>query len=235
MSDESPKSPRRIIAIGDIHGCALALEALVGAIDPDQHDIIVPLGDYIDRGPDSKGVIEQMIALAKRTQLVPLIGNHEVMMLSSLDSVRSGRFSSATHMWLSCGGQETMESYGGHPDDVPDEHIQFLKDCRRYYETDSHMFVHANYDSKNPLDQQNERTLLWTHLTISLPKPHVSGKTVVVGHTPQPSGEILDLGHVIGIDTFCVGSGWLTAIDVLTMDVWQADKDGCLREPNDSK
>ena len=49
-------------------------------------------------------------------------------------------------MWLSCGGQETMESYGGHPDDVPDEHIQFLKDCRRYYETDSHMFVHANYD-----------------------------------------------------------------------------------------
>jgi len=123
-----------------------------------------------------------------------------------------------------------MESYGGHPDDVPEEHIQFIKSCRRYHETDDHIFVHGNYEPKKPLAQQSERTLLWTHLTISLPKPHASGKTAIVGHTPQLSGEILDHGHVIGIDTFCVGSGWLTALDVLTMTVWQADKDGHLRD-----
>lgn len=230
MSDESCKSPRRIIAIGDIHGCALALEALIAVIEPDHGDVIVSLGDHIDRGPDSKGVIDLMIGLAEQTQLVPLIGNHEVMMLSSLDSVSRGRYSSETRMWLSCGGQETMESYGGHPDDVPDEHMQFFNNCQLYFETEHHLFVHANYDPKRPLEQQDQHTLLWTHLTNSLPKPHASGKTVIVGHTPQPSGEILNLGHVIGIDTFCVGSGWLTALDVLAMDVWQADKGGRIRE-----
>lgn len=232
MSDESRKSPRRIIAIGDIHGCATALKTLLDAIQPDQCDLIVSLGDYIDRGPDSKGVIEQLIALSNKTQLVPLIGNHEVMMLDSLDAARSERYASETHMWLSCGGQETMESYGGHPDDVPAEHIGFIEDCQLYFETENHIFVHANYEHNKPLKQQPQRMLLWTHLTMSLPKPHVSGKTVVVGHTPQQSGEILDLGHVIGIDTFCIGNGWLTALDVLAMDVWQADKDGRLREAN---
>lgn len=228
--DESNKPPRRIIAIGDIHGCAQALEALIDVIEPDQRDLIVPLGDYIDRGLDSKGVIDQVIALSDRTRVVPLIGNHEVMMLDSLDAVKRGRFSRNTDLWLSCGGQETMESYGGHPDDVPDEHLHFLKDCRRYFETEHHIFVHANYEPDQPLDQQGEHTLLWTHLTISVPPPHLSGKTVIVGHTPQLSGEILDLGHIKGIDTFCVGGGWLTALDVLTMDVWQADRDGNVRD-----
>lgn len=230
MTDDFQNAPRRIIAIGDIHGCARALEAIIGAIDPSESDLIVPLGDYVDRGLDSKGVLDQLLVLSKRTRLVPLMGNHEVMMLGVLS--RPGQYSSETDLWLSCGGQETIESYGGHPDDVPTEHVRFMKECRRYFETDDHIFVHANYDPKNPLAHQSEHTLLWTHLSLSIPGPHVSGKTVIVGHTPQLSGEILDRGHLLGIDTFCVGDGWLTALDVLTMDVWQADKEGRLRSPS---
>lgn len=229
MPTESNVPPRRVIAIGDIHGCSLALAALVDEIAPTEDDVIVTLGDYVDRGPDSRGVIDQLLSLGGRTQLVPLIGNHEVMMLNALNAAASGQLTSETHMWLGCGGQETMESYGGHPNDIPRSHLEFIKNCRRYFETDDHIFVHANYDHKKPLNRQSDHVLLWTHLTTSFPKRHVSGKSAVVGHTPQASGEILDHGHIIGIDTLCVGSGWLTALDVLSMNVWQADKQGNLR------
>jgi serine/threonine protein phosphatase 1 len=99
----------------------------------------------------------------------------------------------------------------------------------RYYETDSHLFVHANYDASLSLDQQPDDLLLWEHVVHTLPPRHRSGKTAVVGHTPQGSGEILDLGHLICIDTYCVGGGWLTALDVEAGQVWQANRAGELR------
>ena len=75
----------RTIAIGDIHGCLAAFDALLAAIEPTQQDILVPVGDYIDRGPDSKGVIDRLIELKEKTVLFPLMGNHEEMMLGVLD------------------------------------------------------------------------------------------------------------------------------------------------------
>ncbi|MFM7929512.1 MAG: metallophosphoesterase family protein [Pirellula sp.] len=78
----------RTIAIGDIHGCLRAFDALLAAIDLQKTDILVPVGDYIDRGPDSKGVIDRLIELREQTQLFPLMGNHEEMMLSVLDRRR---------------------------------------------------------------------------------------------------------------------------------------------------
>ena len=75
----------RTIAIGDIHGCSAALAALLRAIDPTALDTLVFLGDYIDRGPDSRGVLEQVIALAERCAVVPLLGNHEEMLLAALE------------------------------------------------------------------------------------------------------------------------------------------------------
>jgi serine/threonine protein phosphatase 1 len=81
-------SMTRTIAIGDIHGCLGALDALLAAIGPTQEDIVVTVGDYIDRGPDSKGVIERLMELQSQTQLFPLMGNHEEMMLSVLDRRR---------------------------------------------------------------------------------------------------------------------------------------------------
>jgi len=96
----------RTIAIGDIHGCSVALAALLESIDPQPDDTIVPLGDYVDRGIDSKGVIDQLIALGDRCRLVPLLGNHEEMMLGA----REGR--SDFQFWMNCGGITCLESYG---------------------------------------------------------------------------------------------------------------------------
>ena len=214
--------PDRIIAIGDIHGCSLALEAVLKLVEPRPSDLFITLGDYVDRGPDSKGVIDQLLALSAEHQLVPLLGNHEVMMLQSLASRGEMRF------WLHCGGHETLDSYGG-ATEIPFSHLEFLEGCRRYHETAEHFFVHANYVPHLPLEKQPDMALFWEHISLA-PKAHMSGKSAVVGHTPQLSGEILDLGHVRCIDTFCFGSGYLTALEVQTGQIWQADKMGRSRE-----
>ena len=212
----------RLIAVGDIHGCSKALSALIEAIQPTPLDTLVFLGDYIDRGPDSRGVIEQVIALGEHCTVVPLLGNHEEMMLAVLEGKSDAGF------WSRNFGKETLDSYGGDLKNIPPEHVQFLKGCRNYYETVSHMFVHAYYEPHLRLHQQCWAGLRWASLPPN-PKPHCSGKVVIVGHTAQTSGEILDLGFVKCIDTFCHGGGWLTALDVRSGRVWQADEKGLLR------
>lgn len=218
--------PVRTIAIGDVHGCDSALQGLVRAIAPQPDDRLIALGDYIDRGPDSRRVIETLIALSKQCRLIPLMGNHEIMMLTALEEP------SQIDFWLQYGGAQTLASYGVDPsqlDELPAAHLEFLSHCLNYYETDGHIFVHANYAAHLPLDRQPEYALFWEHLTSRLPERHVSGKVAIVGHTPQSDGELLDLGHVKCIDTFCFGGGWLTALDVDTGRVWQVDRDGHLR------
>src|SRR5687768_12897056 len=117
----------RTIAIGDIHGCAEALRAVVAAIDPQPTDTLVSLGDYIDRGPDSRGVIEQMLALEKRCRVVPLLGNHELMLLDALQNPYS------VGPWRDCGGDATLASYGN-LQKIPGSHVEFVRRCKRYYE-----------------------------------------------------------------------------------------------------
>jgi serine/threonine protein phosphatase 1 len=215
----------RTIAIGDIHGCSAALDALLEVIRPRPDDTIVTLGDYINRGPDSKGVIESLIQLKTRCRLVPLLGNHEEMLFEALaDRLPLVDF-------LGVGGDDTLDSYGPGRDLslIPVEHYQFLESCLDYYETDTHIFVHANYYQDTPMDEQPVGMLRWESIRDTTPGPHETGKTVIVGHTSQKGGEILDLGHVKCIDTFCHGGGWLTALDVHTEKVWQADREGKLR------
>jgi serine/threonine protein phosphatase 1 len=211
--------PNRTIAIGDIHGCSLALKKLLELVAPEQDDRIVTLGDYIDRGPDSRDVIEQLIALSTRCELRPLLGNHELMMLASRND--------ASHigLWEQCGGRETLDSYGGAISDVPSSHWDFVSNCRPHFETSSHIFIHANYVSHLPVEELSEADLFWRHLQGAAATPHESGKQVILGHTPQ-SGKILDLGHVVCIDTLCFGEGCLTAYDVHSGECWQADKLG---------
>jgi Calcineurin-like phosphoesterase len=223
----------RTIAIGDIHGCSAALASLIQAIDPTPLDTLVFLGDFIDRGPDSRGVVEQVIALGERSVLVPLLGNHEEMLLAALEGQSELRF------WLKFGGMEALASYGYggrselRPGDlralIPAEHLQFLKKCRDHFETVRHIFVHAYYEPDRPLHEQSWGGLRWASLP-PIPKPHCSGKVVIVGHTPQRSGEILDLGYLKCIDTFCHGGGWLTALEVGTRKVWQTNLAGEMRQ-----
>ena len=104
----------RIIAISDIHGCLAALQAVLAALDPRPEDTIVTLGDYVDRGPDARGVLELLIALGKQTRLVPLLGNHDETMLD----ICRGRTDLLAD-WLLFGGDATLASYGSpRPGDV---------------------------------------------------------------------------------------------------------------------
>ena len=205
----------RLFAVGDIHGCSTALAALVEAIRPGPQDTLVFLGDYIDRGIDSKGVMDQVIALGRRCRLIPLRGNHEQMLLDA----RTDRW--ALEFWLACGGVTTLDSYGfgAGLDDIPSEHWRFLENCRQDYETETHVFTHMKANFRLPADPEDGRPL-W---------PRVSGKVGIVGHVAQRGGDVLDEGFLVNIDTFCHGGGWLTALEVHTGEVWQADERGRLR------
>jgi serine/threonine protein phosphatase 1 len=214
----------KTIAIGDIHGCSAALAALVDAIGVEPDDMIVPLGDYVDRGSDSKGVLDQLIELGKRCRLVPILGNHEEMLFRARDNRAD------LHFWLSCGGEATLDSYGKtrQLDLVPPEHLDFLESCLPYFETETHVFLHANYKPTVPIAELDEYTIRWLSLRDYVPpERHASGKTVIVGHTPQ--SEILDLGFLVDLDTGCCYGNWLTALDVTSGQVWQANERGELR------
>lgn len=208
----------RTIVIGDIHGCATALRTLLKAIDPQADDTIVTLGDYVDRGPQSSGVVQTLVELSSKSNLVPLLGNHELMMLQAPESPGEMEF------WLSCGGEATLRSYRGSLDNVPAEHWEFFEQCRRHFENDSHFFVHANYVHNVSLDKQPDHVLLWEHIGPNVPPPHQNGKIAVVGHTPQVDGSVRDLGHLILLDTYCFGGMWLTALDLTNGVVYQANE-----------
>jgi serine/threonine protein phosphatase 1 len=210
----------RLIAIGDIHGCSQALEALLQEIGPTADDTFVPLGDYVDRGPDSKGVIDCLLQLEQNSHVVPILGNHEEMMLMVL----GGQMGPAD--WLRYGGVATLDSYGfdGDPAAIPESHRDFLRRCVDYHEAERHFFVHANYRHDVPLAEMDAEILRWQSLLASVPPRHFSGKIAVLGHTPDKHGEIMDLGYLKCIDTYCYGGQWLTALDVLSGRVWQANQ-----------
>jgi serine/threonine protein phosphatase 1 len=225
MKYSSGSSLGRVIAIGDIHGCSTALATLIEAIGPTSEDRVIPLGDVIDYGPDSRGVIRRLRALHDRTQLTLLTGNHEELLFSVLD--RQWDLES----WTQHGGDQTLASYGiGHPRDLPREDVEFLRTARPHAETDTHALVHANYYPNLPLSETPAAACFWEFLDPAQCWPHYSRKTFVVGHTPQTTGGILDLGFVICIDTDCSRGNWLTALDLGTCDYWQANERAELRE-----
>ena len=214
----------RRFVIGDIHGCAKALRTLIETIDPSADDELVFVGDYIDRGPDSRNVVDQVLSLSSVCKTVTLRGNHEVM----LQGVTLGGLDDA--VWLANGGNTTVSSYGGKLSKIPDDHLHFYQNLRPYYETEDSIFVHANYDPALEMSQQDEMMIYWKHLIHPLPAAHVSDKRVFVGHTPQAGGHVLDAGHLVGIDTYCFGNGYLTAYEVSTSEMIQVDKHGHLRK-----
>jgi serine/threonine protein phosphatase 1 len=214
-SNDEPKT----YVIGDIHGCALALFALVSELPLRKHDTVITLGDYVDRGPRSADVFKWLFKLRERCKLVPLMGNHDLVMLQSWQNPANVDY------WLSIGGADTLRSYGKNAtiDSVPQEHMMFLRDCLLHHEIETHFFVHANYAAELPLAEQSEADLLWTSLQQRVPEPHCSGKVAVVGHTTQPKGAILDLPHLKCLDTGCCYGGWLTCMELTTGRIWQVN------------
>ena len=135
-------------------------------------------------------------------------------------------------LWIH-GGNWTLASYGdrfaeGKLDLIPDEHWRFLEEfCIDWYEIDSHFFVHANVDPDLPLEEQPLYLLHWEPLFET--RPHFSGKVMVCGHTKQRSGLPRNLGHAVCLDTWVYGDGWLTCLDVMTGQFWQANRHGEFR------
>lgn len=216
----------RILAIGDIHGCSIALDRLLSVVKIQPEDRIITLGDYVAHGLDSKGVIDRLITLYQTGQLVALRGNHEQIMLNS-------RQDGKILAWLQMGGKATLSSYSSSEKinllDIPDSHWDFLANkCVNWYETDKHLFVHADVDPNLPLAEQQEFILFWG--LNDCPSPHFSGKTIVYGHQSLESGLPLNLGYAICIDTWAYQTGWLTCLDVNSGKVWQANQIGEVRE-----
>ena len=202
-SRQSASEMRRVIAIGDIHGFSAALDAVLGKIAPTGDDLIVTLGDYIDRGPDSRGVIDRLLAIREHTELVSILGNHDEMLLAILDGHHY-----MLGDWLAFGGLATLDSYEtADLADIPDEHVTFLRECVPVFEMSKHFFVHASYLPRKPLTKQPAEVLRWESLRERLPKPHRSGKTCVCGHTSQRTGDILNEGHLVCIDTWVPWEG----------------------------
>ena len=220
---------RRIIAIGDIHGCFYTLYRLLEKLEILESDQLVFLGDYIDRGKYSKEVIDFFMKLRKCYDCHFLMGNHELMLLEYLSSEDPS-------LWLQNGGDRTLDSYESTDGkDIPDDHIAFFGSCNYYLETENYLFVHGGLDPelsvKENLQQVERKAFCWIrnhmrarHLEAGdYPKWE---KTVVCGHTPTTEPVVLD--KLISIDTGCVyhndpSLGKLSAIVLPDRTIFQAE------------
>lgn len=191
-----------LIAIGDIHGCARTLEALLERLAPTAGDDLVFVGDYVDRGPDSKGVLDRLIALSETHRCTFLRGNHEALML---EYVEEGVYD----LWGANGGIATLSSYVGTARQVqiPPAHLAFIRDTVLYHNTPDFFFVHAGLRAGMTIQENlrcgGEDVFLWerSHLGVS-DQQLAWEKTVVCGHTPR--AEPINRPRLIGIDTGCV-------------------------------
>lgn len=211
----------RIYAIGDIHGCASRLETLLDRLDIDaRNDRLVFVGDYIDRGPDSKDVVDIILDLMERIdQVVCLLGNHEQMFLDYYLHERE------PEMFLANGGYHTLTSYGFQRSRqdrsfrMPDRHLRFYESLPAFYETDDHIFVHAGLRPGIPLREQTLYDLIWMRYEF-IRSSFDFGKRVVFGHTPFSVPLVAP--NKIGIDTGAVYGGSLTCLELPNMIFHQA-------------
>ena len=214
----------RLFAIGDIHGCADELVRLLDAVPGRADDTIVFVGDYIDRGHDSRGVIDYLLRWRTRTpaRTVFLKGNHEDMALDYLG--REGQWGEA---WLRNGGVATLRSYGIDPHTsradvaahMPPTHVEFMSALETSLRWSGYLVVHAGIRPGVPWELQRTEDLLWIREEF-LDQPHDLDATVVFGHTPHR--RVVDgQPYRIGIDTGCVYGGALTCLALPEGRVYQ--------------
>jgi serine/threonine protein phosphatase 1 len=194
-------------AIGDVHGCLDKLVRLLarcrahGGGEPSR---LVFVGDYIDRGPDSRGVVETLLALQREQEVIYLCGNHEAMVLDALETNDHA-------LWLRNGGGDTLASYGvTRAAELPPAHLDWIAALRLTFDDGRRLFVHAGVNPSVPLDRQDERDLVWIR------EPFLSsrrdyGRLIVHGHTPLTTGVPDHRTNRLNIDTAAVFGGPLTA------------------------
>jgi len=218
----------RLYAIGDIHGRVDLLDTLHEQIVADaaaanaRENVIVYLGDYVDRGLGSKAVLERLVnGHPPRFSKVHLKGNHEAIMLDFLEDSSNGA------KWLAIGGNATLLSYGVEApsgrgslaeydkaqgelkEKLPVEHLAFLEGLELSYTVGDYQFVHAGVRPGTPLDRQSDRDLIWIREPF-LSSPDWHGKVIVHGHSTEWEPEVYE--NRIGIDTAAYASGRLTSL-----------------------
>lgn len=212
-----------IYAIGDIHGCLTALKTIFQQNTIKLSDKIVFLGDYVDRGPNSKGVIDWLIENSKVYNFEFILGNHEIMMKSA--RLSQERLSE----WLYFGGANTLDSYKIGDDinwanKVNPSHWKFIDACKPYVEIGNYIFVHAGLERHKTLATQNKFHLFWKKY--ETPEMYDRNKTVICGHTSRKNGKIADFKHTVCIDTYAYGGKWLTCLNVESGEFIKANNKG---------
>jgi serine/threonine protein phosphatase 1 len=209
-------SGRRVYAIGDIHGCAAQLVNLHALIERDLADrpiasaLLLHVGDYVDRGVDTRGVIARLIngSPVPGTEMVNLMGNHENTMIEALNGERA-----AATDWLFTGGRPSLQSYGVDPEawraHVPDSHVRFLRELKLMHREGEYVFVHAGVRPGVPLAEQARDDLLRMRQPFLYSEMNF-GAVVVHGHSPVKAPVIRH--NRIAIDTGAVFGGEMTCL-----------------------
>jgi len=199
-----------LFAIGDIHGCADELRLLLNKLPLTPDCTVVFIGDYVDRGPKSREVIETVLELRELCNVVALSGNHEDMFRHFLADPLSARAAS----FIYNGGSATLASYANEAGEftIPEHHVEFLHSLELKYETDHYLFVHAGLPEV-PIDKINDRKhgreMMWTRGKF-LRSEYDWKKVVVHGHTPTSHVQIRE--NRINLDTGCVFGRRLSAL-----------------------
>ncbi len=210
----------KLYSIGDVHGCAHTLSNLLSLLPIQQDDRIVFVGDYVDRGPDSRGVVDQILDLRSRGfEVTTLLGNHELMFMQAEEDPDDAEF------WEdSCGGIKTLVSFDiTQFSELPQHYQDFFRNLSYHALIDGHIFVHAGLDFSGKDLFQNKHAMLWTRNT-EVDTKKLGRKRIVHGHTPQSVRSVehqlkaLKTQRIINLDTGCVfphidGLGHLTAYE----------------------
>jgi serine/threonine protein phosphatase 1 len=213
--------------ISDIHGCAATFKALLQQINFSKEDELYLLGDYIDRGPDSKGVIDHIWALqASGHQVFCLRGNHEELLINASADMHQ------KILWAANGGTQTLESFGvTHHLHIPKSYIAWITELPFFFEVGNYILVHAGFNFRISDPFQDKETMLWIrHWYPSLNREWLKERIIIHGHTPMPKTEIeqmhrqLDDFPVLDIDGGCTfverNYGWLCALELGTKTLY---------------
>ena len=206
-------------AISDIHGHNSTFERLLKRIDFQKSDELILLGDYIDRGPDSKGVIDTIIDLQDQDyNITCLMGNHEQMLLQTLEDP------SYEMNWLRNGGDRTLSSFStSSAEKIPNKYIDFMKSLKLYHELEDFIFVHAGINMLAEKPFEDQASLLWLRDWQEMySKKWLENRKVIHGHTPTFQNKIIKQAEfkekVVCIDNGCFverpGYGSLCALDI---------------------
>lgn len=234
---------KRMLAISDIHGDLDKFERLLEMIQYDnKRDQLLLLGDYVDRGPKSRAVLDKVIQLTSEGAIT-LMGNHDKMMIDAFENPED-----PLHLkrWYYNGGIKTLQNYGYeiekddakywyHTDEMPEPlvineqirpHLEFLKTLSFYHETDTHIFVHAGVHPNTTLERTDSHTLVW--IREEFHKGYTGEKTVIFGHTPtkhlHKKPEVyFGENNIIGIDGGCAYGGRLYCFEAAQKRVYYTE------------